>query len=168
MLDERPQVGDGHVGTQERRLLSSAGVRVVLLSKKRGIQTVDLFGARVVCSKLVERGWVDAFQWVGRGRGRIVDDLQHQDEDAHHVGFVLPPLFRLARGFHGLQDDGRWRGLHCPATDRPEGYGELRTPVVLRSGSVTRGLPRRSRQKASKIRDAMKIRDIFRASSGFN
>ena len=61
------RLGDGHVGTQERRLLSSAGVRVVLLSKKRGIQTVDLFGARVVCSKLVERGWVDAFFLSGGG-----------------------------------------------------------------------------------------------------
>ena len=66
-VDERPQVGDGHVGTQERRLFSSAAGSVVLLSKKGGIQTVDLFGARVVSSKLVERGWVDAFQWVVSG-----------------------------------------------------------------------------------------------------
>ena len=66
-VDERPQIGDGHVGTQERRLLKSAALRVVLLSKKGGKQTVDLFGARVVCSKLVERGWVDAFFLSARG-----------------------------------------------------------------------------------------------------
>ena len=67
-VNECPQIGDGHVATQERRLLKSAAVRVVLLSKKGGKQTVDLFGApRVVCSKLVERGWVDAFFLSARG-----------------------------------------------------------------------------------------------------
>ena len=66
-VNECPQIGDGHVATQERRLLKSAAVRVVLPGKKGGKQTVDLFGAREVCSKLVERGWVDAFFLSGGG-----------------------------------------------------------------------------------------------------
>ena len=66
--------------------------------------------------------------FTGMGRVRVVDDGQHQDEDAHHVGFVLKPLPRLAGSLHGPKGM-RWRGLHRCSELRMAAeldYGELR------------------------------------------
>lgn len=69
-VDERPQVRDGHVGTQERRLVSSAVARVVLLGKPCGEETVDAFRAAHIRSEGVEGAWVHAFQGDGSSSGR--------------------------------------------------------------------------------------------------
>jgi hypothetical protein len=67
-VDERPQIGDGTSGLRNVGCSSLPPfVSYCSARKCSGKQTVDLFGARVVCSKLVERGWVDAFFLSGGG-----------------------------------------------------------------------------------------------------